>query len=271
MGALDFAGGLVVHVTAGATGLAVTLVLGRRRGWPDVPMRPHNLPLVVLGAFLLWFGWFGFNAGSALRPDAVAASAVVTSNTAAAAGVLGWTVVERLRYGRPTLLGAVSGGIAGLVAVTPCSGYVTPLSGLLVGLAAGLVCAGAVSLKVWFGVDDSLDVVAVHLVGGAVGTLALGLLATRDVNPSGRDGLFYGGGYDLLAAQALALLVVAVFAFTASYVLAGVLDRLIGNRVRPRDEDAGLDLALHGETAYSGLELAADATEASPQERSVRR
>jgi len=250
MGALDFAGGLVVHVTAGAAGLAMAMVLGRRRGWPTEAMRPHSLPLVLLGAALLWFGWFGFNAGSALGANSVAAYAFVNTNTAAAAGLLAWTAVERIRFGKPTTLGAASGAIAGLVAVTPCAGFVTPLSALLTGLAAGLACAGAVSLKMWFRVDDSLDVVGVHLVGGVVGTLAVGLFATREVNPAGRDGLFAGGGYGLLGAQVVALVVVVAYAFVVTYLIGGVLDRLIGNRVAPREELTGIDVALHGETAY---------------------
>jgi Amt family ammonium transporter len=251
LGAQDFAGGLVVHVNAGAAGLAMAFVLGRRRGWPTEAMRPHNLPLVLLGAAMLWFGWFGFNAGSALGANSVAAYAFVNTNTAASAALLAWTAVERVRFGRPTTLGAASGAVAGLVAITPCAGFVTPLSAVLVGLVAGIACAGAVSLKLWFRVDDSLDVVGVHLVGGAVGTLALGLLASRDVNGQGRDGLFYGGGYALLGAQAVALVAVAAYSFAATYVLGGVLDRIVGNRVDARSELTGLDLTLHGETAYS--------------------
>jgi Amt family ammonium transporter len=251
LGALDFAGGLVVHANAGAAGLAMALVLGRRRGWPSEPMRPHNLPLVLLGAALLWFGWFGFNAGSALRADSVAAYAFVNTSTATAAALLAWTAVERVRFGRPTTLGAASGAIAGLVAITPGAGYVTPLSAVLIGLVAGVACAGAVSLKLWFRVDDSLDVVGVHLVGGIVGTLAVGLFASRQVNARGADGLFYGGGYELLGYQVIALTVVVAYCFVMTYLIGGVLDRLVGNRVRPREESAGLDLSQHGETAYA--------------------
>ena len=251
MGALDFAGGMVVHANAGAAGLAMALILGRRRGWPAEPMRPHSLPLVLLGAAMLWFGWFGFNGGSALSAGSVAAYAFVNTNTAAAAALLSWMAVERFRFGRPTTLGAASGAVAGLVAITPCAGYVTPISALAIGVVAGVACAGAVSIKLWFRIDDSLDVVGVHLVGGVVGTLLLGLLATREVNPAARDGLFYGGGYGLLGAQAVALLVVVTYSFAVTYVIGGVLDRLIRNRVRPREELAGLDVSLHGETAYS--------------------
>jgi len=249
-GALDFAGGMVVHTNAGAAGLAMAIVLGRRRGWPRVPMRPHNLPLVVLGASILWFGWFGFNAGSALRADSVAVSAFVNTNTAAASALLAWSAVEVLRFRRPTTLGAASGLVAGLVAITPCAGYVTPLAALAIGFVAGGCCAGAVSLKLWFSVDDSLDVVGVHLVGGVIGTLCLGLFASTAVNPYGQDGLFYGGGYHLLGRQAVAVAAVAAYSFVATYALGKVLDRVIGNRVRAGDEQQGLDLSLHGETGY---------------------
>jgi ammonium transporter, Amt family len=250
LGTLDFAAGSVVHVNAGAAGLAVALLPGRRRGWPQQQSRPHNLPLVMLGAALLWFGWFGFNAGSALRADGVAALAFVNTNTAAAAALLAWTGVERLRYGKPTSLGAVSGAVAGLVAITPCAGYVNPLGAILVGLAAGVACAIAVSAKLWFRLDDALDVVAVHLVGGVVGTLGVGLFATTTVNPRGADGLFYGGGYLLLGHQAWTVLVVAGYSFVATWLIGAVIGRTLGNRVRAREENAGLDLALHGEAAY---------------------
>ena len=250
LGALDFAGGTVVHVNAGAAGLAVALLLGRRRGWPQQQSRPHNLPLVMLGTALLWFGWFGFNAGSALRADGVAALAFVNTNTAAAAALLSWTAVERLRYGKPTSLGAASGAVAGLVAITPCAGYVSPLGSVVVGVVAGVACAVAVSAKLWFRLDDALDVVAVHLVGGVVGTLGVGLFATTTVNPRGADGLFYGGGYQLLGHQAWTVLVVAGYSFVATWLIGSVIGRTLGNRVRAREETTGLDLALHGEAAY---------------------
>lgn len=250
LGVLDFAGGLVVHTNAGAAGLAMALVLGRRKGWLRDPMRPHNLPLVLLGASILWFGWFGFNAGSALRADGLAATALVNTNTAAAAALLTWIAIERIRFGRPTTLGAASGAVAGLVAITPCAGFVEPVGAVLIGAMAGLVCVTAVSAKTWIRLDDSLDVVGVHLGGGLVGTLALGLFASRAVNPLGADGLFYGGGYGLLAVQALASAVVAGYAFGATWVIGRVLDRLIGVRVPARVEKTGLDLGLHGESAY---------------------
>jgi Amt family ammonium transporter len=249
-GVLDYAGGLVVHTNAGAAGLAMAMVLGRRRGWLREPMRPHNMPLVMLGAAMLWFGWFGFNAGSALRADEVATYAFVNTNTAAAAGLLAWTALERIRFGKPTSLGAASGVVAGLVAITPCAGYVTPVGAIVVGLLAGVVCAAAVSTKVWLRLDDSLDVVGVHLVGGVVGTLAVGLLATRAVNPAGSDGLFFGGGYGLLGGQATAVAAVGLYSFVATYVIGRVIDRLMGLRVPARLERAGLDLSLHGESAY---------------------
>ncbi len=250
-GVLDFAGGLVVHINAGAAGLAMVMVLGRRRGWLREPMPPHNLPLVLLGAGILWFGWFGFNAGSALRADGLAASAFVNTNTAAAAALLGWLGVERIRFGKPTTLGAASGAVAGLVAITPCAGYVNPISSLLIGVLAGVVCAGAVSTKVWLRLDDALDVVGVHLVGGIVGTLALGLFATREINPSASNGLLFGGGYQLLGSQAMAVAVVGGYSFAATYLLGRVLDRVMGLRVAAPAERAGLDLSLHGETAYA--------------------
>jgi len=249
-GVLDFAGGTVVHVNAGAAGLAMALVLGRRRGWPTVPMRPHSMPLVVLGAAILWFGWFGFNAGSALRADSVAGYAFMNTNTAAAAALLAWSLVEKLRFGKPTSLGAASGVVAGLVAITPCAGYVSPLAALAIGALSGLACAAAVSMKVWFRLDDSLDVVGVHLVGGVVGTLAVGLFASTAINRLGADGLFYGGGYGLILRQAGTVLAVGCYSFGATYLLGKVLDRVIGNRVPARQEEQGLDLALHGEIGY---------------------
>ena len=250
LGALDFAGGTVVHVNAGAAGLAMALVLGRRRGWPTQAMRPHNLPFVLLGTGLLWVGWIGFNAGSALRADGVAAYAFVNTMLASSVALLAWIAVERIRYGKPTSLGAASGVVAGLVAVTPCAGFVSPIGAMLTGLAGGGLCALAVSLKTWLNYDDSLDVVGVHLVGGAVGSVAVGLFATRAVDPRGDDGLFYGGGYGLLAAQLLAVLVVAAYSFAVTYGIGRVLDRTVGTRVSPAAEDVGLDLALHGESAY---------------------
>ena len=249
-GALDFAGGMVVHANAGAAGLAMALVLGRRRGWPKVAMRPHNLPMVVLGAAVLWFGWLGLNAGSALQADQVAVLAFVNTTSAASAALLSWSAVELIRFRRPTTLGAASGAVAGLVAISPCAGFVTPLCALLIGLLAGFGCAGAVTFKLWFAIDDAADVVGVHLVGGVIGTLSLGLFASLQVNARGADGLFYGGGYHLLGRQAGALVAVVAYSFVVTYALGRVLDRVVGNRVRDAQERQGLDAALHGERGY---------------------
>jgi Amt family ammonium transporter len=252
-GALDFAGGMVVHANAGAAGLAMALVLGRRRGWPSQEMRPHNLPLVMIGTAMLWFGWFGFNAGSAPGAGNLAGYAFMNTNTAAAAAVLAWSLVEKFRHGKATTLGAASGAVAGLVAVTPCAGYVSPVGALAVGVIAGGLCALAVSAKSLFRVDDSLDVVGVHLVGGIVGSLGVGLFATRGINPSGANGLFYDGGYSLLGRQAVVLAAVIGYSFAVTTFLGRVLDRLVGNRVPARAELTGLDVSIHGELGYEGL------------------
>lgn len=250
LGVLDFAGGSVVHMNSGAAALAMAIVLGRRRGWPEEDMRPHNLPFVLLGAALLWFGWFGFNSGSALRADLLAGYAFINTNTAAAMALLAWITVEKLRYGKATTLGAASGIVAGLVAVTPCAGFVSPIGALVIGLLAGAICALAVALKTWMGYDDSLDVVGVHLVGGLVGTVGLGLVATISVNSAGANGLFYGGGYALLGKQAIAALAVSGYSFVVTLLIGSVIGKLVGNRVSARQERAGLDLSLHGEAAY---------------------
>jgi ammonium transporter, Amt family len=229
-GALDFAGGTVVHINAGIAGVAMAIFLGRRRGWPKENMRPHNVPFVLLGAALLWFGWFGFNAGSALGANNLAAYAFVNTNTATAAALLAWIGVEKLRDGKATTLGAASGAVAGLVAITPCAGFVSPMGSILVG--------------------DSLDVGAVHLVGGVIGSLCVGLLATTDTNPLGADGLFYGGGWSLLGKQALAVVSVIGYTFVMTLVIAFAINLVIKHRVPAEHESEGLDLALHGETAY---------------------
>jgi Amt family ammonium transporter len=249
-GVLDFAGGYVVHVNAGASAAAMALVLGRRRGWPRTAMRPHNLPFVILGTTLLWFGWLGFNGGSALRADTIAVQAALNTTVSAAAALLSWSAVERMRFGRPTTLGAASGALTGLVAVTPCAGYVGALPALIIGLIAGMACAGAVSMKLWFQLDDSLDVVGVHLVGGGLGGLAVGLFASTSIDPSGANGLFTGGGYTLLLHQAVTLMVVLVYSFGVTYLLGQVVERMIGNRVSAREEEQGLDLTQHGERGY---------------------
>jgi Amt family ammonium transporter len=249
LGLVDFAGGTAVEVCSGASALALALVVGTRVGFGSDPMRPHNLTLVMIGAGLLWFGWFGFNAGSALAADHAAAVVFTATLCAGAAGTLGWVALERVRDGHATSLGAASGMVAGLVAITPSCGAVTPLGALLVGAAAGVVCALAVGLKYRFGYDDSLDVVGVHLVGGLVGTLAVGLLGSA-VAPSGVDGLLYGGGLGQLGRQALGAGVVLAYAFAVSGILALVVHRAVGFRIDEEHEISGIDLVVHAETAY---------------------
>jgi ammonium transporter, Amt family len=255
LGALDFAGGTAVHINAGAAGLALAIVLGRRRGWPKEPMRPHNLPFVLLGASLLWFGWFGFNAGSALTAGDLAATAFTNTMVATSAAVLGWLVVEQFRDGKPTTLGAASGAVAGLVAITPAAGYVSPLGATAIGVIAGAVCALAVALKFRFGFDDSLDVVGVHLVGGLIGTLLIGFFGTTAVNSLGADGLFYGGGLAQLGKQAVAAFSVLIYSFVVTTILALIIKYTIGFRISAEDEVTGIDETEHAETAYdfSGL------------------
>jgi ammonium transporter, Amt family len=250
-GALDFAGGTVVHINAGIAALALVVVLGKRKGWPRDAMPPHSLPLTLLGTGILWFGWFGFNAGSALGANSLAAQALINTHLAAAAAMLGWLVAEKLKTGHPTTLGAASGAVAGLVAITPCAGYVTGLSPLVIGLAAGVVCFLAVQVKFRFGFDDSLDVVAVHLVGGIVGSVLLGFFADLSVNPAGFDGVFNGGGSSLLVDQLTAVGAVIVFSGVVSFVLAKAVDVVIGLRVSPAQEEEGLDTTQHSETAYN--------------------
>ena len=250
LGAVDFAGGTVVHITAGVSALSAALVVGKRRGFGTDNMAPNNLPMTVLGAGLLWFGWFGFNAGSALAADGLSVHAFVSTHMAAAAGTLAWVFTEWLHRGKPTVLGAASGCIAGLGTITPASGFVQPVSALVIGAAAGSICYGAVMMKGRFGYDDSLDVVGVHCVGGVLGTLATGLFATKSVNPGGADGLFYGNPKQL-AIQALATVVVLAYSFVVTYVLLKALDKLMGLRVSREDEVMGLDLSEHGEAGYT--------------------
>lgn len=252
MGALDFAGGAVVHINAGAAALAVILVLGKRRGWPREGMHPHNLPFTLLGTGILWFGWFGFNAGSALAASGLAAVALMNTFLAASAGMLGWLLFERIKDGRPTTLGAASGAVAGLVAITPCAGFVGGMSPIIIGFVAGFLCVFAIQLKFKFGYDDSLDVVGVHLVGGLIGALLLGFFADATVNPLvENEGVFLGGGFKLLGIQFLASLAVLVFSFCVSWLIAKGIDLAIGMRVSEEDEWEGLDLTQHAETAYS--------------------
>ncbi|WP_019634826.1 ammonium transporter [Actinomadura atramentaria] len=250
VGALDFAGGTVVHINAGVAALALALVLGKRRGWPKDPMRPHNLPFVLLGAGLLWFGWFGFNAGSSLAANDIAGVAMINTLVATCAAGFAWIVVEKLRDGASTTLGIASGIVAGLVAITPACAYVTPVGALVLGLIAGVVCAFAVGLKYKLGFDDSLDVVGVHMVGGIVGALLIGFLGSTAVNPAGAKGLFAGGGIDLLGKQALAVAVTIVYSFVVTYVIAKVIDLVMGFRISAEDEITGIDSASHAETAY---------------------
>ncbi|MFB7917894.1 ammonium transporter [Streptomyces sp. NPDC056061] len=250
LGVIDFAGGTAVHINAGAAALGVILVIGRRAGFRKDPMRPHSLPLVMLGAGLLWFGWFGFNAGSWLgNDDGVGAVMFVNTQVAAGAAMLAWLGYEKLRHGSFTTLGAASGAVAGLVAITPSGGAVSPLGAIVVGVVAGVLCAMAVGLKYRFGYDDSLDVVGVHLVGGVVGSLLVGFLATGRVQSDAR-GLLYGGGLDQLGKQAVGVFAVLAYSLVVSAVLALLLDRTIGMRVDEDDEVSGIDRAEHAETAY---------------------
>jgi Amt family ammonium transporter len=249
-GALDFAGGAVVHINAGAAALAVVLVLGNRRGWPREAMPPHNLPFTILGTGILWFGWFGFNAGSALGANGLAAQALVNTHLAAATAMLSWLVVEKLRSGHATSLGAASGAVAGLVAITPCAGFVGGMAPVAIGAVAGAVCYLALRLKTKFGFDDSLDVIAVHLVGGLVGALLLGLFADTKVNALGFDGLFFGGGTGLLVDQVVASAATLAFSFGVTFVVAKILNATMGIRVSTEDELVGLDQSQHAESAY---------------------
>ena len=250
LGVLDFAGGTAVHINAGAAGLALAIVLGKRVGWPKTQMKPHSLPLVLLGSGLLYFGWFGFNAGSALGANQTAAIAFTNTMLATAAGIVGWSILEKIRDGHPTSLGAASGAVAGLVAITPACAFIVPYAAIGLGLVAGILCALAVGLKFRFRIDDSLDVVGVHLVGGLVGSLALGFIATTKSGYSAVDGLFYGGGFDLLGKQAIGSFSVLAYSFRVTLVIGLALKKTIGFRISADEEIAGIDLAEHAETAY---------------------
>ena len=250
LGIEDFAGGTVVHVNAGSAGLALAIVLGKRRGWGKDPMRPHNLPLVLLGAGLLWFGWFGFNAGSELGVDGTTALAFMNTQIATAAAAGGWLLVERFRDGKPTTLGIASGAVAGLVAITPACAFIAPWAAIVLGLLAGAICAYAIGLKHRLGFDDALDVVGVHLVGGAFGAVSLGFLAAYPLLNGQRKGLFYGGGFTQLGVQALGPVAVGLYSFTIAWILAKIIDKTMGFRVSAEDEMTGVDLTQHAETAY---------------------
>ncbi len=250
LGALDFAGGTVVEINSGAAALALAIVLGKRDGFRRDPMRPHNMPLVLLGAGMLWFGWFGFNAGSALSAGSLAATAMINTQIASAAAAMSWITFEKFRDGKATTLGVASGAIAGAVVITPACGYVNPIGALILGLIAGVASSYAVSRKYKFGYDDSLDVVGVHGVSGIVGMIGIGLFATATVNATGKEGLFINGSPDLLIKQVIAIVAVAAFSFCATWLIATVITRTIGFRV-PRDEElTGLDTTYHAESAY---------------------
>ena len=250
LGVIDFAGGTAVHINAGAAALALALILGNRKGFgKDSSHRPHNLPFVMLGAGLLWFGWFGFNAGSALGANGVAAYAWVNTLAAPAAAILGWLLVEKLRDGHATSLGATSGAVAGLVAITPACSALTPVWSIVLGLIAGVICALAVGLKYRFGIDDSLDVVGVHLVGGIVGTLFIGFAADPN-SPAGGQGLFYGGGLELLGKQTLGAVAVLAYSFVIAFVIGWIINKTMGFRISEQDEADGIDVTVHAESAY---------------------
>jgi Amt family ammonium transporter len=249
-GVQDFAGGTAVHINAGAAGLALAIVLGRRIGWRKESMRPHSLPLVMLGAALLWFGWFGFNAGSALAANGTAGLALINTQVAAAGAVLGWLFVEKVRNGHATSLGAASGVVSGLVAITPACAFVAPWAAVLIGVIAGALCALSVGIKYTLGFDDSLDVVAVHLVGGIWGSLSIGLFGASAVNSVGLDGLFYGGGTELMVKQALGVGLVFAYSFLATLIIGYAIEKTMGFRVKKDAEVEGIDLNEHAETAY---------------------
>ncbi len=250
LGALDFAGGTVVHISSGISALAAALVIGRRKGYAREPMPPHNLPLTVTGAALLWFGWFGFNAGSAISAGALATSAFVVTNTATASAALGWMFTEWYFRGKPTVLGAASGAVAGLVAITPASGFVSPLASIIIGAGAGFFCYNACNFKTKLGYDDSLDVVGVHGIGGTWGALATGIFAWKAINPDGGDGLLHGNPGQVLV-QCVAIVASWVLAFVGTFIILKILDALMGLRVSEEEEVAGLDLSQHSETAYT--------------------
>lgn len=254
LGALDFAGGLVIHVLSGVSGLVLCLLLGRRRGYGRMPMLPHHLPMTVLGGAMLWFGWFGFNAGSALGAGPLAANAVLTTQMSAAIGIVGWVLVERYHSGKPTVLGAVSGGVSGLVAITPAAGFVTPVAAIPIGFVGAICCYVAVAvLKSKFGYDDSLDAFGIHGVGGMWGAIATGLFATVSVNPDGADGLFYGG--NLLIPQLISLVVAIALAIIGTTIIFKVVSLFMDMRVSISAESLGIDISEHGEGAYNQSEF----------------
>lgn len=251
LGALDFAGGLVIHILSGVSGLTVCILLGKRHGYGKVPMLPHHLPMTVLGAALLWFGWFGFNAGSALGANGLAANAFVTTQAAAAMATVSWVACEWMHHGKPTILGAASGCVAGLVAITPAAGFVAPLPAVIIGLIGGIVCYFAVAVvKEKFGYDDSLDAFGVHGIGGTWGAVATGLWCSTEINPAGADGLFYGSA-DTLIAQLISIVVAYVLAIVGSYILFKVVSCFMQVRASENEEVSGIDISEHGERAYN--------------------
>jgi Amt family ammonium transporter len=250
LGALDFAGGVPVHLSSGVAAVAAAIIMGKRRGYGTEDLKPHNLPMTILGAGLLWFGWFGFNAGSALAASSLAGSAFVATHIAGTTGALAWIAMEWKFIGKATTLGAASGAVAGLATVTPASGFVGPLSAALIGVAAGVSCYMGIRMKNRFGYDDSLDVVGIHGVGGVIGLLAVGLFASKAVNPAGADGLFFGNASQL-GIQTIAILATIIYAFAGSFLILKLVDKVFGLRVSDHDEVSGLDLTQHDETAYT--------------------
>ncbi|MEY2815323.1 MAG: hypothetical protein RIS05_1071 [Actinomycetota bacterium] len=249
-GVEDFAGGTAVHINAGAAALALAIILGKRHGWRKDPMRPHSLPLVMLGAALLWFGWFGFNAGSSLGANGIAGLAFMNTQVATAGAILGWLVIEKIRNGHATSLGAASGAVAGLVAITPACAFVAPWAAVVIGFVAGILCSLAVGLKYIFKIDDSLDVVGVHLVGGIWGSLSVGIFGTSAVNSLGLDGLAYGGGSALLMKQLLGVGLVFAYSFIATLIIGFAIEKTMGFRIKRESELEGIDLVEHAESAY---------------------
>ena len=250
LGVLDFAGGTVVHINSAAAALAAAICVGRRKGYRVTPMNPHNLTMTVLGAGILWFGWFGFNAGSALAANGVAVNAFIVTHAAAAAGMLSWVFIEWKHHGKPTTLGAASGCVAGLATITPASGFVSPMAAIVIGLLAGAVCYFGVLLKWKLKYDDALDVVGVHGVGSTLGILATGVFASKLINDAGADGLLHGNA-GLLGVQALAIAATIVYSFGISFIVLKVLDKTMGLRLSEESEEIGLDLAAHGEEGYA--------------------
>ena len=250
MGALDFAGGTVIHISSGASALAAVLVIGRRRGYGKTRYIPHNLPMTITGAALLWFGWFGFNAGSALACNGLAVNAFIATHLAASAAAITWILMEWRQGGKPTTLGAASGAVAGLVAITPASGFVGPLSSLVIGGVAGILCYAGITLKSRFRFDDALDVVGIHGIGGVWGALATGLFASTLINPHGANGLFFGNP-KLVVIQMVSILAAILFAFIMTVIILKVIEKLVGLRISDEEEEMGLDVSLHSEAGYT--------------------